>query len=126
MIASILKTIKDELQNLGVPYEYMRWTSSVQYPYFVGEYSQTVTDTEDGYAEYTLMLTGTTKGYWLELEQHRQNIEDHFTTVGGLRRTTDKGVVVFFFDNSFSVPTGDAELKRIQINLRIKTWKGME
>ena len=126
MIRTILGIIGEELQSIGVPYEFMRWTSDVQYPYFIGEYSEIVTDTEDGYKEYTLMLTGTTKESWLELEEYRAKIEDHFTQFGGLRKATEKGAVVIFYDNSFPVPTGEADLKRIQINLHIKSWKGMK
>lgn len=126
MIGTILGIISKELQSIGVPYEFMRWTSDVQYPYFIGEYSEIVTDTEDGYNEYTLMLTGTTKNSWLELEEYRAKIKDHFTQMGGLRIAAEEGAVVIFYDNSFPVPTGEADLKRIQINLHIKSWKGMK
>lgn len=126
MIGTILGAISKELKAIGVPYEFMRWTSDVQYPYFVGEYSETITDTEDGYNEYTMILTGTTKNAWLELEECRAKIKDHFTQIGGLRIANEEGVVVIFYDNSFPVPTGEADLKRIQINLHIKTWKGMK
>ena len=125
MIESALGIVKDELNKIGVPYEFMRWTSSVEYPYWVGEYSEAPTGTEDGYQEGTLMLTGTTKGSWLELLQQKAQIQDHFPTVGGLRATTDKGVVVIFYSHSFPVPTGEADLKRMQIDLQIKAWKGM-
>ena len=125
MIGTILGIVSKEMQNIDVPYEYMRWTSNVQYPYWIGEYSETTTDTEDGYNEYTLMVTGTTKGTWLELEEQRAKIKDHFPQIGGLRIATEKGVVVIFYENSFPVDTGEAELKRIQINLHIKSWKGM-
>ena len=126
MIASLLGTIKKELNNINVPYEFMRWTSPVQYPYFIGEYTETSTEVEDGSREYTIMLTGTTTGSWLELENYRAKIEDHFPSVGGLRITTDKGVMVIFYDNSLPVDTGQTDLKRIQINLQIKAWKGMK
>lgn len=121
----VLSVINTELNSIGVPYEFMRWTSTVQYPYFIGEYTEVPIDTEDGYKETTLMLTGTTKGSWLELEQIRAKIEDHFPADYGLRVPTDQGVVVIFYANSFPVPTGEADLKRIQINLQVKTWKGM-
>jgi hypothetical protein len=122
---SVLGIIADELHHLGVPYEYMRWTSDVKYPYFVGEYSETITNTEDGYKEGTLIITGTTKDSWLGLEQIRARIEHHFPSVCGLRKSTDEGVVVIYYGNSFPVDTGGADLKRIQINLQVKEWKGM-
>ena len=126
MIETALGIAKEELKNIDVPYEFMRWTSDVKDRCWVGEYSETPTDTEDGYEEGTLILTGTTKGFWSVLIQDRAKIKDHFPTVCGLRKATENGVVVIFYDNSFPVPTEEADLKRIQINLHIKMWKGMK
>lgn len=122
---SALGIIATELNSIGVPYEFMEWTDPVQYPYWVGEYSEIPTDTEDGHKECTVILTGTTKGSWLELEQTRAIIEKHFPSIYGLRKSTDDGAIVIHYENSFPVPTGEADLKRIQVNLRIKQWKGM-
>lgn len=125
----ILKVIADELNKIDVPYAFMRWTSAVQYPYFIGEYTEEPTVTEDGLKECTLILTGTTKGDdhpYMELEEIRAKIEDHFPADYGLRVPTDQGVVVIFYANSFPVPTGEMDLKRIQINLQVKSWKGMK
>jgi hypothetical protein len=125
----VLGAIATELNRIGVPYEFMEWTNPVQYPYFVGEYSEVPPTTEDGSKEATVMLTGTTNtnagGSWLELEQFRSDIEELFHPVYGLRITVEDGAVAIFYENGFPVPTGEADLKRIQINLRIKKWKGM-
>lgn len=126
MIEKALGIATTELNSIDVPYEFMRWTSSVEDRYWVGEYSETTTINEDGYEEGTLLLTGTTRDSWMVLMQDRTKIKDHFTQIGGLRFPTDNGVVVFFYENSFPVDTGEADLKRIQINLHIKMWKGMK
>ena len=125
MIEKALDIAKTELNNIGVPYEFMRWTSQVEDRYWIGEYTETSTDTEDGYEEGTLLLTGTTRKTWLELMDDRSKIKDHFPKEYGLRIPIENGVVVFFYENSFPVDTGEADLKRIQINLHIKMWKGM-
>ena len=122
---NMLGIIASELNDIDIPYEFMRWSTSVQYPYFIGEYSQVTTLNEDGYEEYSFMLTGTTTGSWLELEDCRNKIKNHFPSVYGLRKSIDDGVMVIFYENAFPVPTGDANLKRIQINLNVKIWKGM-
>lgn len=126
---SVLGIVAEKLNSIGVPYEFMEWTDPVQYPYFVGEYQEVPPTAEDGGKEATLMLTGTTNtnagGSWLELEQYRSEIEELFHPVCGLRITVTDGAVAIFYENSFPVPTGEADLKRIQINLRIKKWKGM-
>ena len=124
MIASILGIIREELHSMGIPYEFMRWTPPVKYPYFIGEFSETPTVTEDGNEEYSILLTGTTKNSWQELLDYGERIKDHFTENGAFHKATEKGVVVIFYENSFPVPTGEADLKRIQINLQIKSWKG--
>ena len=123
---NLLGVLAQELAGLGIPYAFMRWTARLQYPYFVGEYTETPSAAEDGGKESTILLTGTTRGPWLELEQARAKIERHFPAVYGLRRPTDDGVAVFYYANSLPVPTGEADLKRIQINLPIKEWRTMQ
>ena len=122
---SVLEVMNDEMNNIGVPYNFMRWTSaSVPDQYWIGEYSETPTDTEDGYEEGTMMLTGTTKGRWLDLINTKEEIKNHFPNPYGLRISTEDGTVVIFYENSFPVDTGEADLKRMQINLKIKKWRG--
>lgn len=120
-----LKFMKEQMNILAIPYEFMQWSSEIRYPYWVGECSETPTNTEDGYEESTFILTGTTRGTWFELEQIKDKIKKHFPSVGGLCSTTDSGSIAVFFSGSFPVPTGEADLKRIQINLTIKEWKGL-
>lgn len=120
----ILDIITSEMATLGVPYEFMRWTSDPVEPYFIGEYTETPTDTEDGYEEGTMILTGTTTGSWSELVQIKEKIKNHFPNGFGKRFTTEAGAVVIYYSNSFPVDTGEADLKRIQINLDVQQWKG--
>lgn len=120
---SVLGIFADEMNILGVPYEFMQWTSAVRYPYFVGEYSETTPTTEDGYKASTIMVTGATRGSWLELQQFKELIENHFPSIFGLRKATDDGTVVFYYANAFPVDTGEADLKRIQINIDVKEWR---
>ena len=127
MIEAALGILTDELKIINIPYAFMRWTSNtVPNRYWIGEYMETTTDTEDGYEEGTLILTGTTKELWGVLMEDRVKIKDHFPSIGGLRMSTGGGTVVIFYENSTPVPTEDANLKRIQVNLKIKAWKGMK
>ena len=121
---TILGVLSQEL-NKVIPYEFMQWTASLRYPYWVGEIAETASDNEDGCREFTAIVTGTTRGSWLELEDDRAKVEDHFPSIYGLRVPTDDGAVVIFYENSSPVPTGEADLKRLQINLRIIHLKGM-
>lgn len=119
-----LKFINNQLGEIAVPYEFGEWTSEVQYPYWVGEITEEPPNTEDGAEESTLILTGSHRGNYIDLEKDKDKIKRHFHPIHGLRAKTGSGSIAVFFDGAFYVPTGEADLKRIQINLKIKEWKG--
>ena len=119
-----LKFISDQMDILKVPYEFGEWTSDVKYPYFVGEFTEEPTTTEDGLEESTMILTGFHKGKYIDLETIKEEIKKHFSTIHGLRSQTDSGSIAVFYNGAFYIPTGEADLKKIQINLKIKQWKG--
>ena len=117
-----LKFIQEKLDTAGISYEFGQWTSAPVYPYFVGEYQETEPMTEDGLHEFTFMINGFSKGTWLELEQKRAAIEKLFSDASPVITGSGSGLVVSYA-GSLTVPTGDAEFKRIQINLSIKEWR---
>ena len=122
MSISALKFISEKLERLKIPYAFEEWTANeVPDPYFVGEYNEVESTEreENGYQETTFILTGTGRK-WLGLEQAKEIIENNITDTAIL--PNGNGIAVFY-SNSFPVPTGDAELKRIQINLTIKEWR---
>ncbi len=120
-----LKFINEQMTAIAVPYEFGQWSSAVKYPYFVGEITEEPTMTEDGLEESTMLLTGFSRGKFLDLESVKERIKSHFSPICGLTAQLDSGSsIAVFFDGSFYVPTGEADLKKIQINLKIKLWKG--
>ena len=125
MSVQVLKIISDAMTSLGLEYGFGEYSANpVVYPYFVGEYTEVESVTEDGLQETTFLLTGFSRGSWLELEIAKEKIERYFNQVSGMTVITDNGSgVAIFYANSLIVPTGDAELKRIQINLSVKEWK---
>lgn len=121
MSTEALNFISNELDNLGINYEFGGWSSeTIPDLYFVGEYNEveSTNKEEDGLQETSFILTGTGKT-WLGLEQAKSYIERHISKTAIL--SNGNGIAVLY-SNSFIVPTGDAELKRIQINLTIKEW----
>ena len=70
-----LKFIKEQMDILAIPYEFMEWTSEVQYPYFVGEITENESVTEDGAEEATFILTGFHRGKYIELEEIKEKIK---------------------------------------------------
>ena len=118
-----LKYIKEQLNLLAIPYEFGEWTSDVIYPYYVGEITEEPSMTEDGAEESTLILTGFNRGNLIDLMVGKEKIKRHFHPIHGLRGDTG-GAIAVFYDGFFAIPTGEAQLKKIQINLKIKQWKG--
>lgn len=122
----VLEFINKALDDAGVPYEFMEWTQSVTYPYFVGEYSEFEPENESGEEDKTFILTGFYRGNnaRYELEKMRAKIEATFPAINGKTATLNSGsVVAVFYGNSSYIPTGEEELYKIQINLSIKLWK---
>jgi hypothetical protein len=119
-----LKFINEQLAGIAVNYEFGEWTSRIAYPYWVGEITEEPTMTEDGSEQSTMILNGFHRGEFLSLETEKEKIKKHFHPVHGLRAKTDSGSIAVFFDGAFYVPTGEADLKRMQINIKIKEWKG--
>lgn len=118
-----LKIISDAMDALGINYEFMEWTEPPVYPYFVGEYQEIEPMNEDGMQESTFMLTGFSRGSYPALEDAKETIANYFNKVGGKTVSADNGsAVAIFYANSLVIPTGDAELKKIQINLIVKEW----
>ena len=63
------------------------------------------------------MLSGFSRGTWLTLENAKAKIENYFNKVYGKTVMVDDGsAVAVFYGNALIVPTGDEELKKIQIN----------
>ena len=117
--------INTQMDTIGIPYEFGEWTSPVAYPYFVGEITEDPVTTEDGHEESTLILTGFHRGKMIDLLRAMEKIKAHFCPFSGLRWRTDSGsAIAVFFDGYFVIPSGEADLKKIQINLKIHTWKG--
>lgn len=125
MSKQVLKIVSDGMKDMGIEYGFGTYAKNpVVYPYFVGEYTENEAITEDGLQESKFLLTGFHRGTWLELEDAKEIIENYFNQVSGKTVITDNGsAVAVFYGNSLIVPTGDAELKSIQVNLIIKEWK---
>lgn len=125
MSKNLLKVVSDGMTELGLEYEFGEYTKEpIVYPYFVGEYTETEPMTEDGLQETAFMLSGFSRGTWLTLENAKAKIENYFNKVYGKTVMVDDGsAVAVFYGNSLIVPTGDEELKKIQINLQCKEWK---
>lgn len=121
MTIESLKYVNNALTDAGIAYEYERWESDLIYPYFVGEYTEPEMENEDGLQESTFIITGTTDGTWLSLEEVKETIKKEICDKTAIL-PNGNGIAVFFA-GSMKVPTGNERMKRIQINLLIKEWE---
>lgn len=111
------------MDRLGIPYAFMRKNdkAGVDY-YFVGEYDEIAMTTreENGRQDTNFILRGFTRKDWLLLEEAKAKIEKNASFTAILPDGTGMAVS---YDGATIVPTGDAELKSIKINLTIREWR---
>ena len=124
MTNNVLKAMKGAMQEIGVEYAFRRFRKKPEYPYCVGDYLESESMTEDGLQECTFTLTGFARGAGSEtvLEAAKNKIRNYFTLEGRAFPFDDGSVVVIAYGDAQPVPTEDAELDRIQINLTVKEW----
>lgn len=124
MTRNALKIINKAMEALGLEYGFGRYGKKpVVYPYWVGEYQETAPDSESGHSTASFQLTGFHRGAWDDLETQKERIANYFNKVSGKVVMAENGsAVAIFYSNSSIVPTGDAQLKRIQINLDVHEW----
>lgn len=121
-----LKSINTAMTEMGLNYGFMRYdVKPIVYPYFVGEYIESPTNTEDGLQEATFILTGFCRGNspWQSLESAKQTIEHYFSREGKVYSAADGTKAVVMYNYAFPVPKEEADLQSLQINLDIKEWK---
>ncbi len=119
----VLKVVSEGMDALNLEYGFGVYSGDSTDLYFVGEYTEDEPMNEDGMQETAFLLTGFCRGSWLTLENAKERIENYFHKVSGKTVMAEDGsAVAVFYANALIVPTGDAELKRIQINLHCKEW----
>jgi hypothetical protein len=125
MTIETLGLINDGMTELGLEYQFGTYDKRpIVYPYWVGEYQEFDTITEDGLQETTVILNGFSRGSWHDLERDKTKIENYYGRVSAKTVISDSGSgVAVSFSDALIVPTGDAELKRMQINLKVQEWK---
>lgn len=123
MTTEALKLVSDGMATLGLNYAFGRWGGKPKYPYFTGEYQESPSMTEDGLQESDFKLTGWHRGSLLDLEKAKEQIENYYYIDGRTTIAPDGNAVVVSYSHSFVIPSGDAELNKIEIHLNVKEWK---
>lgn len=123
MTRELLACIADRMRQIGIPYQYETYHTDGKLPdpYFVGHCSSTPNLNEDGKLSGTFLLTGTSTS-WSKLEDAHKQILLAFPRVSGLRGGGDGYLLFINYANAIAVPTDDAKIKRMQINLNYQEW----
>ena len=124
MTVAGLGFLNECLTSLGIPYEFMEWSSEVPETYFVGQYSEIQSMDEDGQIESDFILIGTTKGKYLELETVKEQIRSEFPDYGLTEILNNGWGIAVMYDTSYPIPSIEEGIHRIQITLKVKEWKG--
>ena len=116
-----LKFISKTLKPL-VNYHFLYYkTDKVEYPYWVGEYLESEYSAETNYQGTTFILTGVTRGSYLELEKQKEIIKKALKDKRAIL-PSGTGIAVHY-DYSMPIRVDDIELQKIQINLTIQEWE---
>lgn len=115
----------DKRMSAVVQYALGRWKgkpADEKSCYWVGEALEVESPnkSENGMQEYNLILRGFTRGTVMLLEQEKEKIERHVPCTLVLADGTG---IVILYDYANMVPTGDAELKSMKINMTIQEWR---
>lgn len=115
-----LKFISKTLKPL-VNYHFLYYkTDKVEYPYWVGEYLENEYSAETNYQGTTFILTGVTRGSYLELEKQKEIIKKALKDKRAIL-PSGTGIAVHY-DYSMPIRVDDIELQKIQVNLTIQEW----
>lgn len=121
MTSEGLKFVSNELKPL-INYHFLYYkTDKIEYPYWVGEYIENEYSGETNYQETTFIITGVTRGDFLELEKQKEIIKKVLKDKRAILKN-GTGIAVCY-DYSMPIRVDDIEMKKIQINLTIKEWE---
>jgi len=120
----VLDTISNDMEQMKLDYAFLEHAPTTTYPYFTGEYQEVPSGDESGEQETVFILTGFARGTdaKLALEEAKKKIKAYYPRVGGRLVSVEDSTLAIFYSDSFFIPSGDGELKKIQINLTIKEW----
>lgn len=116
----VLEFIKEQMDDLNVPYRFWEWTGEPPETYFVGEFTETGGNSEDGAIEGEITLSGFTRGTYADLDALRDKIYLRFRN-GERTVKNGKGVVVTY-SHAMTVPSDLEGVKRMNIYLSTFEW----
>lgn len=122
MTRESLAFIASTLFKAGIRYAYQRWNGKGADMYWIGSYVEQQYLPEDQSQLTLFLLDGfSTSGSWSRLEAEKETIKASFADVRELL-TSESGISVRV-ESVQTIPTGTADVKRIEIQLLVKEWR---
>lgn len=124
MTIDALTAVDNDMTAMGLEYQFGRYTKSPpRYPYLVGTYLETPPTSENGLREGTLVLDAYTRDSAYHLEQVKSRIEQYYDrNTGHTVQLPDGSILMIYYLNAQHVPTLDADMKHMTINLQVQEW----
>lgn len=116
----LLAEFKKALDSLGIEAAFRLYAGN-KYPYMTYEYFETDVTHEDGGTTGELLCEIWSRQTYKELIDIKEKLKGFFK-----QKNIMVGNNVYHFDYANSTPdeTGDAELKKLQVSIATKYWKG--
>lgn len=121
MEIELLKVINDELSKI-TNYEYGEYTGALVYPYVVGEYNERDFVYENNSTPGEFILTVFHRGSESDLINIKEQVKELFADY---RAKTKSGTISITYKNKLFIRSGEADLKKMEIYLDTKCWKGV-
>ena len=120
MEIELLAAFKRALDSLGIEGAFRVYAGN-KYPYMTYDYFETATTHEDGGTTGELLCEIWTRNTFEELIDIKEKLKNYFE-----QKNILVGNNVYHFDYVSSTPedTGDAALKKLQVSIMTKYWKG--
>ncbi len=116
-----LGILGNELRNMGLNAEFENWTGKIPNYYWVYTYIESENSHETNCKSGIIILDGFTRKDISQLEEEKEKIINKFID---FRKTVDNITVYLGYADGQLIDTQNPELKKIQINIDFKEWKG--
>ena len=116
----MLEQLNEVLSGI-INYELGLWNRDIVFPYWVGEFQEIEYSSESGKTEYSFQLVGTSRNNLAKLLEDKEKIQRLFSYYSA---TLENGhTLAIYYDNAMMIPSQDAQIRRLQINLTIMEWR---
>lgn len=112
-----------EIRKLGINIDFLEWEGKPPTTYWIFTYIEADNNYETSCKAGVIICEGFTRGNITNLEEEKEKIINHFQEY---REIADNTAVFLGSAYGQIVDTQDVEIKKIQVNIDFKEWRGEE